>query len=80
MEPKVLSKQQKQDYFVGVLSMAGIRFDQPEIAELIVDLYDKILETGGSVTLDEVMEMKNSWVQKTNAMKVVKPDKEKESK
>ncbi len=65
MEKKVLKRDQKIDYFSIALGVAGIRFDEPMIVELMVDLYETMLDKQGKVSLDEIIELKNAYVKKT---------------
>jgi hypothetical protein len=74
-----LTREKKIEYFTASLSIAGIRFDNPDIIELVVDLYESVLEKGGKADLDSIMDLKNKWIERTQKpekkMEVKKPSK-----
>jgi hypothetical protein len=65
MEPKILTRDQKIEYFGAALAVAGIRFDQVGVIDLLVDIYDKMIDTGGKIGLDEIIDIKNDFVKRS---------------
>jgi hypothetical protein len=70
MEPKILTRDQKIEYFGAALNVAGIRFDQVGVIELLVDIYDRMIDTGGKISLDEIIDIKNDFVKRSQNERV----------
>jgi hypothetical protein len=63
-ETKGLTLEDKQEYFNIALAVAGVRFDQPTIVLLLVELYDKMLEKQGEIVVSEINAMKKEYIKK----------------
>ena len=53
-----LSFEQKIEFYSVSLGIAGIKIDNPAIINLLVSIYDRILETKGAIGVDELLELR----------------------
>lgn len=69
----------KEEVLSVGLSVVGIQFDNPNVIKLIIDVYDKILESEGAVTVDELIEMRDKFIKENppNEPSGPKPDRSK---
>lgn len=61
------------------LGVVGLQFDNPKVVELIVNVYEKMLETEGAMTVDELIEMRDKFLKENppNEPSGPKPDRSK---
>lgn len=59
-----LTREMKIEYFAASIGIAGVRFDNPSIVELLVDIYDSVIANKGKVEVAHLLKMKAQWMAK----------------
>jgi hypothetical protein len=64
MEPKKLSFEKRVEVYTMALGICGVQFDRPEVIELLILVNDRVVESGGMVGVNELIELRDEHLKK----------------
>lgn len=64
MEPKKLTFEQKKEFYNISLGVAGVTFNDSNLTEILIKVYERVIETGGAVPVKELVEIRNDYLKK----------------
>ena len=64
MERKELTLEQKKELYHVALGIAGVQFDNNDIVELLIIVYERMIELNGAVGVDELIKMRAEFMKK----------------
>ncbi|MCK5345583.1 MAG: hypothetical protein KAR20_19370 [Candidatus Heimdallarchaeota archaeon] len=64
MALKELTFEKRKELLNVSLNIVGVAFDNPNVVELVINVYDRIIEKGGAVGVDELIEIRDEFLKK----------------
>ena len=64
MAHEELTLEKKKALYNVALGIAGVQFDNPEVVELLILVYERMMELEGKIGVDELIEMRDEFLKK----------------